>query len=146
AGKSSTTVQVQYNGLKSNAVQVAVKPADLQILRVFNEDFSVNSESNPALAGSTIGIYLAGVGQTDPPSRDGQVNAAPFAAPAVPIEVKWLVNNPNYSTVLPITFSGAAPSLAAGIFQVNFVAPSQTRQTLSLLVGNSSMIFSVFVK
>src|SRR5260370_41544960 len=81
ANKSATTIQVQYNDVKSNAVQVAVTGIALQLLEVLNADGSVNSASNPAAAGSAMALYLSGVGQTDPPSQDGQVNAAPLAAP-----------------------------------------------------------------
>ena len=40
ATKSTTTVQVQYNGVQSNSVQVAVNPTSVQILGVFNGDFT----------------------------------------------------------------------------------------------------------
>jgi len=143
--KSITTMQVAYNGVKSNPVQVAVTGTVLQILGVFNEDFSPNSASNPAQAGSQMMLYLAGAGQTKPPSQDGQVNASPLAALAAPIQLRWVIdfNNP---TILPITFAGAAPGLAAGIFQVNFAAPAQTLMDVQLVMGNYSTQFDVFVQ
>lgn len=142
AAKSATTVQVVYNGVQSNPVQVAVTATALQILGVFDDDFSLNSASNPAKAGSIISLYLAGAGQTNPPSQDGQLNAAPLAAPSMPIQLEW--DNPT--TLLPITFAGAAPGLAAGILQVNFVAPAQSLMSVSLLLGNASAAFNVFVQ
>jgi uncharacterized protein (TIGR03437 family) len=143
--KSITTMQVAYNGVKSNPVQVAVTGTVLQILGVFNEDFSPNSASNPAQAGSQMMLYLAGAGQTKPPSQDGQVNASPLAALAAPIQLRWVIdfNNP---TIPPITFAGAAPGLAAGIFQVNFAAPAQTLMDVQLVMGNYSTQFDVFVQ
>ena len=81
ASKTATTIQVLYNGAKSNAVRVAVTGAVLQILGVYNADFSVNSAANPAKAGSMMSLYLAGAGQSNPPSQNGQVNAAPLAGP-----------------------------------------------------------------
>ena len=147
ATKSTTTVQVQYNGNQSNAVEVAVNAADLQILGVFNEDFSVNSASNPAQAGSVMTLYVAGAGPTNPPSQDGQINAAPLAGPATPIQVEWLVDNPSGVTTLPITYAGAAPGLAAGIFQVNFIAPQQSLAAVNVLQGTSfGVLISVFVR
>ena len=143
ATKSATTIQVQYNGAKSNPVQVAVIGAALQILGVFNADFSPNSASNPAPAGSVMSLYLAGAGQTNPPSQDGQVNAAPLAAPGMPIQLRSFDNNP---TILPVTFAGTALGLAAGIFQVNFVAPQQSLANVGLIMGNTSTLFNVTVK
>jgi uncharacterized protein (TIGR03437 family) len=143
ATKSATTIQVQYHGAQSNPVQVAVTGLVLQILGVFNADFSANSASNPAKAGSVMSLYLAGAGQGNPPSQDGQVNGGPLAAPGMPIQLEWFNNN---NTILPVTFAGAAPSLAAGIFQVNFVAPQQSLMNVKLLMGTSSAQFNVFVQ
>src|ERR1017187_2852075 len=142
ATKSTTTIQVQYHGAQSNPVQVAVTGLVLRLLGVFKADFSANSGSNPAKAGSVMSLYLAGAGQGNPPSQDGQVNAGPLAAPGMPIQLEWFNNN---NTTLPVTFAGAAPSLAAGIFQVNFVAPQQSLMNVKLLMGTSSAQFNVFV-
>ncbi len=144
ATKSSTTIQVQYNGAQSNPVQVAVSAAALQILGVFNSDFSPNSASNPAQAGSVMSLYLAGVGQSNPPSQDGQVNAPPLAALPTPPQIEWFGNG---MITLPITAAVAAPSLAAGIFQVNFVAPQQSLMNVNLSLGNTSGTqFNVWVQ
>jgi uncharacterized protein (TIGR03437 family) len=142
ATKPATTIQVQYNGVQSNPVQVAATGAVLQVLGVFNEDFSPNSASNPAQAGSITILYLSGAGQTNPPSRDGQVNAAPLAAPAMPIQIESFDNN---TTILPVVFAGAAPGAAAGIFQVNFVAPQQSSMNVDLTMGNASTQFNVWI-
>lgn len=146
ATKSATTIQVQNNGVKSNPVQVAVTGTVLQILGVFNGDFSPNSASNPAHAGSTMILYLAGAGQTNPPSRDGQVNAAPLAAPAAPIQIQPFTDDPANPTGLPVAFAGAAPGMAAGILQVNFVAPRQSLTYVTLSMGNAYAFFNVWVK
>ena len=146
ASKSATTVQVVNNSVQSNAVQVAVTGALPQILGVFNEDFTPNASSNPAKAGSIMNIYVAGVGQTNPPSQDGQVNAAPLAAPNTPFQLDWNLNNGPNGQSLQITFDGAAPEEAAGIFQVNFVAPQQSLMNVVLVSGNSSAQFNIWVQ
>ncbi len=146
AGKSSTTIQVQYNGVKSNPVQVSVTGTVLQILDVFNEDFTFNTPSNPAKAGSIMTLYLSGVGQTNPPSQDGQVNAAPLAALSSPIQITWVSVDFKTTTIPAISFAGAAPGLAAGIFQVNFAAPQQSLMRVYLSMGNDAVPFNVFVQ
>lgn len=135
ASKSVTTVQVQYNGGQSNAVQVAVTPLAVQILGVFNEDFSLNSAANPAQAGSDVILYLAGAGQTNPPSQDGQVNVPPLAAPGMPITIVWFAPDSGLAAQLATTFAGSAPGLAAGILQVNFAAPTGSLSNVYVVVG-----------
>jgi uncharacterized protein (TIGR03437 family) len=143
ATKTSSTIQVQYNGAKSNAVPMAVTGVALQILGVFNSDFSINSASNPAKAGSAMSLYLAGAGATNPPSQDGQVNAAPLAAPGLPIRIGVFGNT---LTPVSVTFAGAAAGLAAGILQVNFIAPQASSASVNLLTANTGTQFSVWVQ
>jgi uncharacterized protein (TIGR03437 family) len=154
ATKSATTVQVLVNTpgeinsavLESNPVQIAVNAANVQILGVFNDDFSPNSASNPAKAGSAMELYVAGLGQTNPPSQDGQVNVAPLTAPATSIQLEYFPLNPNVPTIVPVTFAGAAPGLVAGIFQVNFVAPQESVMNINLITGFNGAQFNVAVK
>lgn len=146
ATKSSTTIQVQYNGAQSNPAQVAVTGTALQILGIFNGDYSFNSATNPAKAGSVVSLYLSGAGQTNPPSQNGPVNTFPLAAPAMPIPVEWTGNDSNKPTILPVTFAGAAPGLAAGILQVNFVAPQQSLMNVDPIMGTTSTQLNVFVQ
>ena len=146
AGTSRTTVQVQYDGQKSNPVAIAVVPTQPQILGVFNLDFTPNSPSNPAAAGSTVVLYVSGLGAANPPIPDGQINAVPLAPPALPLQISDLFSS-GPTTIL---FAGAALDLAAGIFQINFTAPQQTT-TMELFESNGNQaggiaLFSVYVK
>jgi uncharacterized protein (TIGR03437 family) len=156
AAKAETTVQVLYQGVASNAVRVAMAtgirffgvPSGIpfQVLGVFNADFTFNSAKNPAAAGSTMMLYVSGAGQTVPPSRDGQVNGFPLAAAPSPVLIAVSNGNFSHPVTLPVTFAGAAPGLAAGIFQINFVAPQQSATGLNLTVGQASGPFDVFVQ
>jgi uncharacterized protein (TIGR03437 family) len=137
-------MQIRYNSAQSNAVRVAVTTAVLQILGVFNADNTPNSSTNPAQAGSVMTLYLAGVGQTNPPSQDGQVNTAPLPAPPSSIQIEGFATGYG-NVVLPVTFAGAAPGAAAGIFQVNFVAP-QSLTNVFLIVGQNSTQFNIWAQ
>ena len=147
-GKSVTTVQVIFNGVRSNPVQVAVtggvfvSPVPIQILGVYNEDFTPNSASNPARAGSVMTLYASGAGQSVPPSQNGQVNAAPLSAPPAPVQIQV----PGSSSTGSISFAAAAPGLVAGIFQINFEAPQQSTQFLTLIMGTARGQFDVAVR
>jgi uncharacterized protein (TIGR03437 family) len=138
-GASTTTITVQYNNAQSNPVTMAVIGSDIEILGVFNEDFSVNSASNPAAAGSIMSAYIAGVGQTVPPSLDGQVNQAPLGAFGTPIRASYFIPYAPTNTlpILPVTYVGAAAGAIAGVLQVNFFAPPQN-SSVSLLPGSGT--------
>jgi uncharacterized protein (TIGR03437 family) len=155
-GKPATTIQVQSNGGKSNAVRVGIAGTTrfagvqsgipLQVLGVLNDDFTVNSASNPARAGSVMTLYVSGIGQTVPPSQDGQINAAPLAALPAPVQIQLANTDLNHPNTLDVTFAGAAPGLAAGIFQINFVAPQQSMMSLNLVMGQAIAQFNVSVQ
>jgi hypothetical protein len=51
------------------------------------------------------------------------VNAPPFEPLALPVQLLSFLPTGGAGT-LPLTFAGSAPGTAAGIFQINFVAPS----------------------
>jgi uncharacterized protein (TIGR03437 family) len=129
----TTTISVQYNNLQSNSVKMSVAGMAVQVLGVFNEDFTVNASSNPASAGSVMSMYIASVGQTVPPSVDGQVNRAPFAAFGTAI----CVIDQTLGQDLPVTAIEAAPGAVAGVLQVNFFAPPQTSM-LTIVAGAES--------
>ena len=52
-----------------------------------NEDGTLNSAENPAASGSIIKLFVTGLGQTNPPLRDGRI-AQSAALPRM--ELAWL--------------------------------------------------------
>jgi uncharacterized protein (TIGR03437 family) len=129
-----TTIQVQYNGAQANAVRMPVLQTAVEALAVLNPDGTLNSASNRAPAGSTIAVYLAGVGQTNPTSQDGQLNQAPFAQAGIQIQL----GNAQ------VSYIGAAPGLVAGILQVNFMA-AQSGQVTVQAPGSSTTFSTYFI-
>ena len=83
AGKSSTQIQVTYQGIASDSFQKpwlrrhrASSRADSSgqgQAAMTNADGSYNSASNPATPGSYVTFYVTGEGQTDPPGSDGNI-------------------------------------------------------------------------
>jgi uncharacterized protein (TIGR03437 family) len=128
AGKSSTKVSVQYNGIPSNTVTMPVQPATPAIFSrdssgagpgaILNQDNSLNSSANPAAAGSIVAIYLTGGGVTTPASGDGAVTGVPppVLAPATTVTIGG-VN-------AVVKFAGAAPGSVAGLTQINVEVPA----------------------
>jgi uncharacterized protein (TIGR03437 family) len=117
----------------------------LQVLGVFNPDFRTNSPSNPAPAGSVMTLYCSGAGQTVPPSQDGQINVVPRGALSSPVRI---VPGPDPAgpDSLQVTFAGSAANLAAGIFQINFVAPLESATNINLVIGQAIAQFNAYVQ
>jgi uncharacterized protein (TIGR03437 family) len=111
-------VTVEFNGQRSNAVEIGVAASAPQILAVANQDGTTNSASNPARAGSVITLYISGLGQTTPLGVDGLTNSVPLPVPVAPVTVYL----PGMT--IPTQFVGGAPGLIAGITQVNAQLPA----------------------
>jgi uncharacterized protein (TIGR03437 family) len=81
-----------------------------------NEDYSLNSFSNPAAAGSILMVYGTGFGLMQSPVSDGQIASGP--APLALTVTATIGGMPA-----ECTYSGAAPTLVAGIVQINVRLP-----------------------
>jgi uncharacterized protein (TIGR03437 family) len=132
AGKTSTNVQIAYNGLKSPVVAIPVVPASISIASadssggggavVLNKDGTLNTASNPASAGDTVVIYAAyagpfagGVTGTDGRTTTGAPYPTPAGTPAVTIGGVAATNIPYF---------GNAPGLLESVMQINVVIPA----------------------
>lgn len=128
AGKSSAMVHVEYQGVKSNSMQVNIAPVAPAVFTVdlsgkgqgaiLNHDYKVNSAANPADKGSVIMIYGEGGGQTDPPGVDGTVTGLIIANLTQPYKVQIGGIDAD------VDFAGAAPSLVSGVMQINAHIPN----------------------
>jgi uncharacterized protein (TIGR03437 family) len=132
AGKSSTQVQVAYQGAMSNTMTIPVAEAAPGIFAadgsgvgggaILNQDYSVNGRLNPAARGSVVAIYLTGAGVTNPASVDGAVtsSAAPFpsVAQAVTVTIGGVTVPASQ-----VVYSGAAPGSVEGLTQIDAYIP-----------------------
>jgi uncharacterized protein (TIGR03437 family) len=88
AGKTSTTIQVKFNGQISTAITADVVPTDIGLLSADgsgagqayarNADGTLNSPANPAKAGSQVTFYLTGLGSSGSSCPYGQIDTASF--------------------------------------------------------------------
>ena len=95
AGKSSTQLQVQYQGRNSNTVTLPVAGAAPALFSldssgkgggaILNQDSNVNSAANPADKGSIVVLFGTGEGQTSPGGVDGRLAASVFPKPVQPV-------------------------------------------------------------
>jgi uncharacterized protein (TIGR03437 family) len=119
-------VQVSADGTASSIQTFNVAPAAPGIFTddasgkgqaaVFNQDHSVNSDANPAPAGSVISVYATGGGQTDPPDSTG---ATAEGIARVPGPVTATIGGQTAQ----VLYAGHAPGEVAGMLQVNLQVP-----------------------
>ncbi len=123
--RSTTRVEVEYRGMRSSGVTLAVAAAAPGIFTVdpsgqaaaLNEDGSVNTPGNPAEPGSIISLFATGAGETNPAGIDGKIATDTLPVPLLGVSVEI------GAQAAEVTYSGAAPGLPAGILQVNARLP-----------------------
>jgi uncharacterized protein (TIGR03437 family) len=131
AGRSSVVAVIEYNGQRSGPVNLPVTHVTPGIFTadksgtgqgaILNQDNSYNSEI-PAARGSIIQIFGTGEGSTTPLPFDGQVILRPpYPEPRLPVTV--FIDGVQAE----VTYQGAAPSLVAGVLQVNARIPAGAR-------------------
>ena len=112
---------------------------------ILNQDFSINSASNPAAPGSVVMVYGTGGGAVNPVVNAGSVAGATLS---------WITSqysatvNGEAATVL---YAGSAPGLVYGVYQFNVQLPADVQSgsaKIVLKVGNSASQsdVTVFVK
>jgi uncharacterized protein (TIGR03437 family) len=126
-GRTTTQVQVEFNGARSAAVTVPVAAAAPAIFTgsasgkgqgaILNQDFSVNSAGNPASRGIAIAIYVTGAGAMQAAVIDGQLATGTASlAQSVTVRIGSVQVTPLYA--------GAAPGIVQGVVQINAVVPT----------------------
>jgi uncharacterized protein (TIGR03437 family) len=131
AGKTSTQVWVEYNGVKSNTLTVPVVDAVPGIFSLNQDgtgpgailnwpDYTVNAAYNRVAAGGYVMAYATGEGKTDI-AIDGQ--KVPLAGPCPkPLLGPWTATVGGKPAT--VTYYSSAPDNIAGLFQVNVQVPS----------------------
>jgi uncharacterized protein (TIGR03437 family) len=127
AGKSTTQIQVVYQGSTSDSFQKPIAPSAPGIFTadssgqgqaaMANSDGSYNTAANPATPGSYVTFYLTGEGQTNPPGSDGNV-ASSTANVALPVTVLIA------GRTVQLLYAGSAPGNVNGFAQINAVIPA----------------------
>ncbi len=127
SANSQAAMQVTYDGVPSQPVTYNVVPSAPGIFTddssgsgqaaILNQDYSLNSATNPAPQGSYISVYATGGGQTNPPDSTG---ATAQGAAGVTLPVTATIGGQN----APVLYAGHAPEEVAGVMQVNLQVPT----------------------
>jgi uncharacterized protein (TIGR03437 family) len=133
AGQTATQVRILYNGVETGSTPAPVGQAQPGVFYIENSDGSFNSPSNPARAGGYVSVYGTGAGAMSPPGVTG------ISWPLAPLS---LIAQPVAVTVAgegaAVLYSGSAPTLDSGFFQINVRLPADltaTAQFLCVTVG-----------
>ena len=131
AGKSSTQIQIEYQGIQSDSLNTRVAALNPGVFTVdssgtgqaaaLNEDGTVNSPSNPARPGSIVVLFGTGAGALNPTPQDSSViqGTPPLAPPTMAFIGAGCMGD--------VLYSGSAPTLVAGVIQVNVRWPADPR-------------------
>ena len=147
AAKPTTHVQVEYQGVRSAAIEIPVSATAPGLFTadqsgkgpgaILNEDgVTVNSPAAPARPGSVVVLYGTGEGLTDPPGVDGRPATDVLPKPLAPVSVEI--------GGLPATidYAGAAPTFIPGLFQINARVPAAVQPgdnvPVRVTIGNAS--------
>jgi uncharacterized protein (TIGR03437 family) len=149
AGNSSPSVQVTFSGVKSNQVSLQLTTAAPAIFTqssggtgagaILNQDNQLNTQQTPAAKGSTIQIFMTGEGLTTPAQASGAVTPVNTSGsgpitPAPQLAISVLIGGQPAK----VDWDGEAPSLVAGVLQVNADVPptaSSGANSITVQVG-----------
>ena len=131
AGRTTTSIVVEYFGVQSAPLTYNVAPAAPGIYTlnqqgtgpgaILNQDgVTVNGVNNPEKRGNVIAIYMTGEGQTNPGGVDGAVIPPVVSAlkhPVLPVTVTI------GGIDAPVLYAGSAAGEISGVMQVNVTIP-----------------------
>lgn len=126
AGRVTVRVQVEYRGQRSRELELQVANVTPGVFTanmtgsgqgsVLNQNYSVNGATSPAARGSIIMIYATGLGPVSPAVTTGTA-ASGASTTTIPVRVRI------GGVEARVTYSGTAPGLVGGTYQVNAVIP-----------------------
>lgn len=124
-GIRQVTVQTPGGSFSSTGASNAASAPAIFPYAIVNADGTVNTPSNPALAGTYVVMYGTGLGQTDPVGVDGELNPLsnfPTQVNAVALSIS---QNQLFgqTTSMSVYYAGPAPGLVSGVCQINVQIP-----------------------
>lgn len=105
---------------KANSVRLPYDYTAISVAAVVNPDGTLNSPQKPAAPGSIVTLFVTGLGPTDPPMRDGEINEIESREFSGTIDIA--VNKVRAEVV----YQGAAPNQVSAVNQIDFVVPENT--------------------
>ncbi len=162
AGSSQANLTVTYSDINGNSV------SDSRTLKVaesnpvgflarpsivnqsfplaLNADGMVNSQTNPAAAGSGVTIFVDGLGVTTPPPTTGLVNQSPAAPLNVSVTVTPYCDGTFCYPAPSVVSASPASGSISGVTQVQLLAPANPHPASALQVVFSLSVGTTTVR
>jgi uncharacterized protein (TIGR03437 family) len=167
SGKQTTSIQVSHGGVSSTAIAQPVAATAPGIFTAnasgagqaaaLNQNGTYNGpacttnppacSTEPAPVGTIVSIYGTGEGLVSPLPPTGSVTGStpPFPQIVAPVTVKvgGVPLDPS-----DVTYAGPAPTLAAGVIQINFRVPSFANPgptPVQVIIGSSGSNYATVV-
>ena len=133
AGRTTTSVVVEYQGVQSAPLIYSVQPAVPGIFTqnqqgtgpgaIINQDgVTGNGPGTLAPKGSVVSVYMTGEGQTSPAGVTGAI--APINVPAPWKQPQLKATATIGGLPATVKYYGSAPGLVSGVMQVNVQIPA----------------------
>lgn len=129
-------ILVKYLGQSSNAITLAQTDAVPGIFTadssgkgqgaILNSDYTPNDAKHPAARGEIVQIFVTGEGQTYPAGVSGRITSISTTGPLTPQPLLPLEVTVDGQAAV-VQFYGEAPSMVAGLMQVNVQIPLDTK-------------------
>lgn len=126
AGVETVTVQASYQGKTSNRIEMPFQAASPGIFVMADAQYHVVYQVD---RGSELLIFGTGAGPMTPWPGDGRVSAGAgtINGPVEALLVRvWPLGTSTDEVPLTVDYAGPAPSLLAGVFQMNVKIPDAT--------------------
>lgn len=134
--QATTQMRILYNGVEAGAAVAPVGAALPGVFYIENSDGSFNSPSNPARAGEYVAVYGTGGGMMSPPGVTGS------SWPLTPLSsLTHSVSATVGGEAARVLYSGSAPTLESGLFQINVQLPADltaAAQFLYVTIGGAT--------
>ncbi len=142
AGLVSVSLQLQYNGIASNTLNMQVTDTSPGVFvidssgqgAIENEDGSLNSQLNPADPSSVVTLFGTGAGVMAPLPQDGSIISTNDVTILAPVHVSFA----GQDSV--VSYKGAALNQPAGVMQISAQLPDGVhgRIPVSVTIGSQT--------
>jgi uncharacterized protein (TIGR03437 family) len=146
AGMSTVDIHVEYDGVRSNTNTLPVTQTFPGLFAALNQNGTPNSDE-PAPQGSVLQVFATGGGPTNPPEVDGVPVTGPLPVQLAQARAKihYVTGGQVLEVPAPVLYVGPAPTLVAGVLQVNVKIPplpglsvATTQPILTIYVGGAA--------
>jgi uncharacterized protein (TIGR03437 family) len=137
AFNTSVAVHVTNGGTASPDFPLWIDySAPLAFPGTINQDGTINSQSNPAAAGSIVSFWATGWQSNFAPLADGQAatGAQDVCLGNCQVSALNVSGRASFPVAATVQYAGAAPTLVAGITQFNVQVPNPVPGTLSYTI------------